>query len=200
MPNELIQAPDSNDTYEIVKLGYIDAYDAVLNDDYAFVIYKETDRGSGQWRVRIRARHLTGVVFEPEAMRQQSRAAGAQGKAFFTWGSGIDPSPGDGPQPPVPRPRGRWQACQDRDRRAVPQGRRHGGCADLARLRLARLMGGCRPPLPERLHARDLRVGNVPRHSPVGAGAHRRPDGPARGAGHASRRARADPGGGDVGL
>jgi hypothetical protein len=95
MPNELIQAPDSNDTYEIVKLGYIDAYDAVLNDDYAFVIYKETDRGSGQWRVRIRARHLTGVVFEPEAMRQQSRAAGAQGKAFFTWGSGIDPSPGD---------------------------------------------------------------------------------------------------------
>ncbi|MBY0262082.1 MAG: hypothetical protein K2Q20_07040, partial [Phycisphaerales bacterium] len=50
---------------------------------------------TGAWRVRIKARHLTGVVFEPEAMRLQARAAGAQGKPFFTWGNGIDPSAGD---------------------------------------------------------------------------------------------------------
>ncbi|MBS0197488.1 MAG: hypothetical protein JSR77_12090 [Planctomycetes bacterium] len=94
MPTALIEAPASTDTHDITVLGAIDAYDAVLNDDYAFVAYKETDRGGG-WRVRIKARHMTGVVFEPEAMRLSARAAGAQGKPYFTWGNGIDPSAGD---------------------------------------------------------------------------------------------------------
>ncbi len=95
MPTALIEAPASTDTHEITVLGAIDAYDAVLNDDYAFVAYKETDRSGGGWRVRIKARHMTGVVFEPEAMRLSARAAGAQGKPYFTWGNGIDPSAGD---------------------------------------------------------------------------------------------------------
>lgn len=91
----LIEAPASTPAHEITPLASLDAYDAVLNDDYAFVAYKEADRGSGAWRVRIAARHMTGVVLEPEAMRLQARAAGAQGKPFFTWGAGIDPSPSD---------------------------------------------------------------------------------------------------------
>lgn len=91
----LIEAPASTNTEQITTLAMLDGYDAVLNDDYAFVAYKETDLPSGEWRVRIKGRHLTGVVFEPEAMRLQSRAAGAQGKPFFTWGNGIDPSAGD---------------------------------------------------------------------------------------------------------
>jgi hypothetical protein len=95
VPTTLIEAPQSDATLQIDVLGSIDAYDAVLNDDYAFVIYKETEKGSGAWRVRIRARHLTGVVFEPEAMRMQARGTGAQGKPYFTWGNGIDPSAGD---------------------------------------------------------------------------------------------------------
>jgi len=92
---QLVEAPASSPSQQITPLGYLEAYDAVLNDDYAFAAYKETD-GDGSWRVRIKARHLTGVVFEPEAMRLQARAAGAQGKPYFTWGSGIDPSAGDG--------------------------------------------------------------------------------------------------------
>lgn len=95
MPTSLIEAPASDASTQIDTLGSLEAYDAVLNDDYAFVAYKETEKGSGAWRVRIMARHLTGVVFEPEAMRLQARAAGAQGKPFFTWGNGIDPSAGD---------------------------------------------------------------------------------------------------------
>ena len=35
------------------------------------------------------------AVFEPEAMRLQARAAGAQGKPWFQWGYSIDPSAGD---------------------------------------------------------------------------------------------------------
>lgn len=95
MPTPLIEAPASTDSQEIIPLGTLEAYDAVLNDDYAFVAYKEVDRAGGAWRVRVRARHLTGVVLEPEAMRLQARAAGAQGKPFFTWGNCMDPSTGD---------------------------------------------------------------------------------------------------------
>ncbi|MFO0832937.1 MAG: hypothetical protein U0637_13990 [Phycisphaerales bacterium] len=95
MTKPLIEAPASTDSQIIEPLASLDAYDAVLNDDYAFVAYKETDRSSGAWRVRVKARHLTGVVFEPDAMRSQARATSAQGKPFFTWGNGIDPSAGD---------------------------------------------------------------------------------------------------------
>lgn len=95
MPTKLIEAPASTPSQEVHVLAELDAYDAILNDDYAFVAYKETDKSSGEWRVRIKARHLTGVVFEPEMMRPNARSAGAQGKAFFTWGNCMDPSAGD---------------------------------------------------------------------------------------------------------
>ncbi|MFT3684554.1 MAG: hypothetical protein QM783_06425 [Phycisphaerales bacterium] len=72
---KLVDIPASSATQEIVELGYLESYDAVLNDDYAFGAYKETDKSDGSWRVRIKARHLTGVVFEPEAMRLQARSA-----------------------------------------------------------------------------------------------------------------------------
>ncbi len=95
MPTQLIDAPVSDSLHEITPLGYLEAYDAVLNGDYAYVAYKETDRDTGAWRVRIHSSSTAGGVFEPEAMRLQARAAGAQGKPFFTWGFSMDPSAGD---------------------------------------------------------------------------------------------------------
>ncbi|MEO7412184.1 MAG: hypothetical protein ABIZ81_02410 [Opitutaceae bacterium] len=75
-------------------LAYVDAYDAVLNGDYAFVAYKETD-SSGEWRVRIKSSQTAGAVFEPAAMKSNARSAGAQGKPWFQWGYSFDPSSGD---------------------------------------------------------------------------------------------------------
>lgn len=95
MATKLVEAPASDSARTTESLGYVEAYDAVLNCDYAFVVYKETDKDSGAWRVRIKSSQTTGVVFEPEAMRLKAREAGAQGKAYFTWGAGIDPSVGD---------------------------------------------------------------------------------------------------------
>lgn len=92
---QLVEAPQSDSTFEFSTLAYLEAYDAINNDDYAYVAYKETERAGGAWRIRIKARQTSGVVFEPEAMRVQARAAGAQGKPFFTWGAGMDPSSGD---------------------------------------------------------------------------------------------------------
>jgi hypothetical protein len=75
-------------------LAYVDAYDAVLNCDYAFVAYLETDSG-GEWRVRIKSSQTAGAVFEPAAMKSNARSTGAQGKPWFPWGYSFDPSAGD---------------------------------------------------------------------------------------------------------
>lgn len=90
----LIDAPtnDSERSYE--TLGYVAAYDAVLNCDYAFVAYKERER-SGEWRVRIKSSQTAGAVFEPAMMRNKARETAAQGKTWFQWGYSFDPSPGD---------------------------------------------------------------------------------------------------------
>lgn len=95
MPTTLIEAPASTPSLDITTLAYLDAYDAILNDDYAFVAYKETERDSGAWRVRIRSRHTAGAVFEPEMMRTHARAAAARGEPYFVWGFQMDPSAGD---------------------------------------------------------------------------------------------------------
>ncbi len=94
MTRPLIEAPSSTDSATIETLAYAEAYDAVNNDDYAFVAYKETD-SSGDWRVHIKGKQTPGAVFEPEAMRLQSRAAGAQGKEWFPWGWSFDATEGD---------------------------------------------------------------------------------------------------------
>ncbi|WP_206044504.1 hypothetical protein [Gemmatimonas groenlandica] len=92
----LIDAPTSTESIRYETLGYLDAYDAVLNGDYAFVAYREVD--SYGWRVRIRSSQTAGAVFEPDAMRVQARAAGAQGKPYFVWGYTFEPTADDARQ------------------------------------------------------------------------------------------------------
>ena len=94
MNRPLIEAPASDSSYRYETLGYVDAYDAVINCEYAFVAYKETD-SAGDWRVRIRSSQTAGAVFERVAMRSKARETSAQGKPWFPWGYSFDPSPGD---------------------------------------------------------------------------------------------------------
>ena len=90
----LIEALASNASCRYETLGYLAAYDAVLNCDFAFVAYKETQL-SGEWRVWIKSAQTAGTVFEPAMMRSKAREAAAQGKTWFQWGYSFDPSPRD---------------------------------------------------------------------------------------------------------
>lgn len=97
MPNgkPLLETPENvpgGASYQ--HLAYVDAYDAPLNCDYAFVAYKEIDSG-GAWRVRIKSSQTAGAVFEPDMMVSNARSAGAQGKPWFQWGYSFDPSDSD---------------------------------------------------------------------------------------------------------
>ena len=95
MPKMLIEAPASDSARTIERLGYIDAYDAPLNCDYAFVAYKETDKDSNAWRIRISSSQTAGAVFEPDMIQKKARETYAQGKPWFQWGYSFDPSPSD---------------------------------------------------------------------------------------------------------
>lgn len=90
-----VEAPAATGDWRYETLAYVDAYDAVLGADYAFVAYRETNVASGAWCVRVRSSQTAGGVFEPDAIRARARAAGARGEPWFPWGYGFEPSPGD---------------------------------------------------------------------------------------------------------
>jgi hypothetical protein len=92
---QLVEAPASDAEHAVETLGYLDAYDEVINDDYAFVAYRETHRASGDWWIRIESRGGAGALFEPSAVLLKARAAGDQGLAYFSWGSTLAPSAAD---------------------------------------------------------------------------------------------------------
>ena len=128
--NQLIEAPASvpgGTQYQ--HLAYVDAYDAVLNCDYAFVAYKETDSG-GEWRVRIKSSQTAGAVFEPAMMKSNARSTGAQGKPWFQWGYSFDPSAGD---PRNIQFRVHVQDGQPREIEMLVQLRKADGSADAAK-------------------------------------------------------------------
>jgi hypothetical protein len=91
----LIEAPASDNYRAVQTLGYLDAYDAVLNDDYAFVAFKETEKSSGSYEIKIKSRHTAGAVFDPAMIRAKCREAGAHNQPYFTWGYSCEPSAGD---------------------------------------------------------------------------------------------------------
>ena len=94
MDQQLLDLPASDSSRKYDQLAYVDAYDAVLNCDYAFLAYKETD-SANEWRVRIRSSQTAGAVFEPAMMKNKAREANAHGKPWFQWGYSFDPSAGD---------------------------------------------------------------------------------------------------------
>jgi hypothetical protein len=65
---------------------------AALNNE-TFIAYKETNLGSGAWRVRVDAPKATGAVLYPNAMRLQARATSARGKNWFIWSDTAGPRP-----------------------------------------------------------------------------------------------------------
>ena len=94
MTTQKLSLPSPVPGQTLQQLAYLEAYDAVLDCDYAFLAWQETD-GDGSMRVRIRSSQTAGAVFEADAIARQARAAGARGEPWFAWGYSFDPSPSD---------------------------------------------------------------------------------------------------------
>ena len=76
-------------------LPRLDTEDDALSTRHPFIAYKETNRNSGAWRVRIRSRQADTAVIYPNAIRLQARAVSEQGKSSFTWTHPIVASAGN---------------------------------------------------------------------------------------------------------
>lgn len=87
----LIQAPISDGIHDYKTLGYVEAYDAVSDCNYAFVAYQETEKGSAYWRVCIKSTQTAGGSFDPAAIRAKARETAERGRAYFTWGYHREP-------------------------------------------------------------------------------------------------------------
>jgi hypothetical protein len=91
----LIEAPASDALLIYETLGYIEAHDAMMNGSYAFVVFRETDRLTGRYIVRIASRGTAGASFDPASMCIRCREAAAKNETYFIWGYSFTPSPGD---------------------------------------------------------------------------------------------------------
>jgi hypothetical protein len=80
---------------ECELLRRLDTDEAALTTRHPFIAYKETNRSSGAWRVRIQSRHADTAVIYPNAIRLQARAVSEQGKTSFTWSHPLVAGTGD---------------------------------------------------------------------------------------------------------
>lgn len=95
MLKPLLEVPADDHARTYHQLGYLVVYDAVLNSEYAFLVYTETDRDSTAWRMKIKSTHTEGATFEPAAVETKAREAGAKGKPYVRWGFFCEPTMSD---------------------------------------------------------------------------------------------------------
>lgn len=89
VPSSLHHLDSQNQEIQSEPLQCIGSEEAALSTRHPFVAYKETNRASGAWRVRIHSRHAATAVLYPNAIRLQARAVSEQGKSSFTWNNQL---------------------------------------------------------------------------------------------------------------
>lgn len=94
---QLINPPESSDRKAITQLAYVDSHDEVLGDDYAFVAYKEEDKRSGEWRLKIKGKKVADTSIKPESpiLRRKMAEAAQAGKDYVVTGFNIQPRNND---------------------------------------------------------------------------------------------------------
>lgn len=95
--DQVIYAPKSSSHTQIEQLAYVESFDAVVDKDYAFVVYKETKTGTDKWVVRIKASVTAGTVFDPasSAFKNALKKAAGHDEPFLVWGFHLQPSEND---------------------------------------------------------------------------------------------------------
>lgn len=93
----LVSTPKSDKKHKYEHLGYIHSYDVVSNKDYAFVVFKETELKTGEWRVRIRQAGSGGASLKSDhdALKKAIAEAAREGKTYVVRGYRMKAKPGD---------------------------------------------------------------------------------------------------------
>ena len=95
--DQVVRAPQSSSHTEVEQLGYVDSFDAVVDRDYAYVIYRETKVATGKWVLRIKGSVTAGAVFDPDsgALKTAVKKAANHDEPYLVWGFNLRPSEND---------------------------------------------------------------------------------------------------------
>lgn len=95
--DQVVVAPKSSSHTQVEQLAYLESFDAVVDKDYAFVVYKETKLDSGKWVVRIKGSATAGTVFDPESasLKNAIKKAAAHEEPHVVWGFNLQPKETD---------------------------------------------------------------------------------------------------------
>jgi len=95
--DQAIHAPKSTQHIKIEQLGYVESFDAVVDKDYAYVVYQETMTGTGKWVVRIKGSATAGAVFDPtaSALKSAFKKAAGHDETQVVWGFNLQPREND---------------------------------------------------------------------------------------------------------
>jgi hypothetical protein len=95
--DQVVHAPKSSSHMEVEQLAYVESFDAVVDKDYAFVIYKETKTATGAWVMRIKSSVTAGAVIDPSASAFKSALKKAAGhdEPYVVWGFNLQPQAND---------------------------------------------------------------------------------------------------------
>jgi hypothetical protein len=80
---------DTNIAYS--QLGYIDAYDGIINQYYAFIVFKEINRRGNLTTLGIGGNIATGITLSNERGQKLAAQAHKEGMPFATVGNPIPP-------------------------------------------------------------------------------------------------------------
>lgn len=99
MAGQLFHAPESDRRTEVTQLGYVDAHDDMQGKDYACVVYKEQDRRSGKWELKVRLKggvsRTISIKPDTSSFRRKMSQAARDGMKYFLWGYHMSPSEDD---------------------------------------------------------------------------------------------------------
>lgn len=95
--DQIIGLPKSSAHMDMEQLAYVSSFDAVVDKEYAYLVYKETNLDTGKWVVRIKGSVTAGTVFDPAnvSLKNALKKAAAHDEAYAVWGFNLKPTDRD---------------------------------------------------------------------------------------------------------
>jgi len=95
--DQVIRAPKPPAGTLVEQLAYLESFDAVVDKDYAYVVYKETRVDTGKWVIRITGTVTAGTKFDPDssALKGALKKAANHDEPYLVWGFNLLPKGSD---------------------------------------------------------------------------------------------------------
>ncbi len=95
--DQVVTAPKSSPHIRVEQLAYVESFDAVVDRDYAYVVYRETKTDSGKWVMKIKGSATAGAMFDPDssALKSALKKAAGHDQPHLVWGFHLQPKEGD---------------------------------------------------------------------------------------------------------